>query len=95
MAPLISRNWCWNAPLWGNPLLPHDRQEGARAGLEHEHPDLMDCRQLWTLGNLVRARTEIRRVTAGWAALPVELTNRAAFVIECLDPLEAAARWAD
>ena len=102
--PLIPGTWCWNAPLWGNPLLPPDRQEGARAGLEHEHPDLMDCRQLRTLGNLVRARAEIRRVTAGWAASPVELTDRAArranrdwraFVIECLDPEEAAARWGD
>ncbi len=26
--PLIPGTWCWNAPLWGNPLLPHDRQEG-------------------------------------------------------------------
>ncbi len=54
--PLTPVTWCWNAPLWGNPLLPHGRQEGDRAGLEHEHPDLMEYRELRTLGNLVRAR---------------------------------------
>jgi hypothetical protein len=63
--PLAPGTWCWNAHQWGNPHLPHDRQEGDRGGLEHEHPDLMAYRELPTLGNLVRARAELGRVTAG------------------------------
>jgi hypothetical protein len=35
------------APV-GNPYLPYDRQDGARPGLDHEHPDLADCRELRT-----------------------------------------------
>ncbi len=88
----------WNAPLWGNPLLPHGRQEGDRAGLEHEHPDLTEYRDLRTLGNLVRARAELGRVTAGWDAVPGEWTPREArraFVNECLDPVEGGDRWWD
>jgi hypothetical protein len=73
--PLTPGTWCWNAPLWGNLLLPHGRQEGDRAGLEHEHPDLMEYRELRTLGNLVRARAELGRVTAGWDAVPGEWTH--------------------
>ncbi len=66
-----------------------------------EHSDLMECRELMTLGNLVRAPAEILRVTPGWAAVPVEMTDRAArranrdwraFVIECLDPVEGWRR---
>ncbi len=53
-------------------VLPHDRQEGDRAGLEHEHPDLMECMELRTLGNLV---AELGRVTAGWDAVPGERTD--------------------
>ncbi len=76
--PLTPGTWCWNAPPWGYPFLPHDRQEGDRAGLEHEHPNLVECRGLRTLGNLVRAWAELGRVTAGWDAVPVEMTDRAA-----------------
>jgi hypothetical protein len=64
----------------------------------------MDCKELRTFGNLVRTRAELRRVTAGLDAIPVGMTDRAArranrdwraFVIECLDPVEAGARWWD
>ncbi len=55
--------------LWGNLFLPHDRQDGVRARIEHEPPDLMDRWEVRTLSNLVRARTEVRRMTAGWAAV--------------------------
>jgi hypothetical protein len=64
---------------WGNPLLPHGRQEGNRAGLEHDHPDLMEySRELRTLGNLVRVQVELGWVTEGWDAVPGEWTPREA-----------------
>jgi hypothetical protein len=68
--------------LWETPFLPHDLQDGARAGLEHEHFDRMDCRDLLTLGNRFRVQAEARRANLEWRA----------FVIECLDPLVAGAR---
>jgi hypothetical protein len=76
--PLTPGTWCWNAPLWGNPLLPYDRHKGVRAGLEHEHPDLMEYRELRTMGNLVRARAELGLVTVGWDTIPGEWTPREA-----------------
>jgi hypothetical protein len=33
------------------------------AKLEHEHPDLVECRELLTLGNLVRSLGDFRRVS--------------------------------
>ncbi len=76
--PAHSRELVLERLPMGNPFLPHDRREGARAGHEHEHRDLMECRELRTLGNLVRARAELGRVTAGWAAVLVGMTDRAA-----------------
>ncbi len=58
----------------------------------------MECMELRTLGNLVRARLELGKVTAGWDAAPEERTAREArranrdwraFVSECLDTVEA------
>ncbi len=25
--PLTPGTWCWNAPRWSHPFLPHDRQD--------------------------------------------------------------------
>ena len=53
--PLVPGAWCWNVPLWGNPLLPEatPRLMGVRErpGLEFRHPDMLGCRALRTLGD--------------------------------------------
>lgn len=53
--PLEPGDWCWAAPLWGNPLLPSgpDVRDG---GLEHEFWLLCTSRLLSTIGDLVRVR---------------------------------------
>jgi hypothetical protein len=60
--PLVTGAWCWNVPLWGNPLLP---KEGSRVmgttegpGREFRHPELRGCRVLrtCTLGDALQAR---------------------------------------
>jgi hypothetical protein len=48
--PVNPRDLMLERTLVGNLFLPNDRQEGARVGLEYEHPDLMDCGGLRTLG---------------------------------------------
>jgi hypothetical protein len=52
-APLEPGDWCWAAPLWGNPLLPAgpDFRDG---GLEHEFWHVCQSRLLSTVGDLVR-----------------------------------------
>ncbi|KXZ54594.1 hypothetical protein GPECTOR_4g659 [Gonium pectorale] len=52
--PLVTGDWCYNAPLWGNPLLPNVGAVGRRPGLEALHGPLFDCRRLLTVGDAVR-----------------------------------------
>jgi hypothetical protein len=52
--PLAPGDWCFNAPLWGNPLLPNAGVGGRRPGLEALHGPLSDCRRLLTIGDAVR-----------------------------------------
>ncbi len=98
---LTAGRWCWNAPLWANPYLPHVRQDGARPRVENEHPDLVDCRELRTLGNLVRARAELVRDFTECGTPQGDSNERASrranrdwrtFVMECLDPVDNEAR---
>ncbi len=60
--PLVTGAWCWNVPLWGNPLLPKEGARGVgtrgRPGLEVRHPELRGCRALRTLGDALQARDE-------------------------------------
>ena len=105
--PLVPGAWCWNAPLWGNPLLPQLREPGARPGLEARHPALRGCQALRTVGNAVRAVAEVQCVTDGWderegAARPLSeraVRNRSrawrSFLAECLDPTGPRAKWDD
>ncbi len=59
--PLTSGSWRWNAPLQGDAFLPHHRQHGAPVvpDSKHVHPELVECRELRTLGDLVGAPAEI------------------------------------
>jgi hypothetical protein len=52
-SPLEPGDWCWAAPLWGNPLLPAGPavRDG---GLEHEFWNVCQSRLLSTVGDLVR-----------------------------------------
>ncbi|KXZ43591.1 hypothetical protein GPECTOR_86g384 [Gonium pectorale] len=52
--PLVPGDWCYNAPLWGNPLLLDAGAVGRRPGLEALHGPLSDCRRLLTIGDAVR-----------------------------------------
>jgi len=36
--PLVPGDWCWDAPVWGNPFLCVGGAAGARLGLEAEFP---------------------------------------------------------
>ena len=54
--PLEPGVWCFNAPLWGNPLLPNAGAPGRRPGLEAIHGPLTMCRRLLTVGDAVRVQ---------------------------------------
>ena len=58
-APLAPGEWCFNAPLWGNPLLPNAGAPGRRPGLERLHVTLTQCRALRTVGDAVRVHAAL------------------------------------
>ena len=80
VAPLVPGEWCFNAPLWGNPLLPNAGAPGRRPGLERLHVTMTQCRALRTVGDAVRvqaalvafeaARAQGLAADPGWAAFP-------------------------
>ena len=76
--PLVPGAWCWNAPVWGNPLLRGEPSGTDRRGLEVRHPALFGCRELRVLGHVVMVSEALKHFaadgaellagTAGWAS---------------------------
>jgi hypothetical protein len=74
--PLVTAAWCWDVPLWRNPLLTKEGGRGAtgeRPGLEFRHPEMRGCRVLHTRGDALQARDELEAVLHApnqtWAAI--------------------------
>lgn len=87
--PLLPGPWCWDVPLWGNPMLPGNRVGGRVLGLEAAFPDLATLGTIRTLGDVITAEADVTSALTlvgrwyyqqvwwlGWFAGHADFSNR-------------------
>ena len=57
--PLVPGDWCWDAPVWGNPFLCVGGAAGPRLGLEAEFPLLCVLGTVRTVGHVLLAESAV------------------------------------